>query len=120
MMTLSVRCVGSTSVCTQLPGIPLSRLKVLVRVATLLSDGLWWMLTKGWHFFISQVWQCPSASSSGHKRSQFELLAELEHDSGVSGEAEVWLLGLFNDANMKTLLSWFGRVDTPPTKKLKT
>lgn len=27
-------------------------------------------------------------NSSSHKRSQFELLAELEHDSGVSEEAD--------------------------------
>lgn len=40
-------------------------------------------------FFISQVWQCPSASASTHKRSQFELLAELEHDSGVREEVPV-------------------------------
>lgn len=34
--------------------------------------------------FFSQVWQCASDGSSSHKRSQFELLAELEHDAGVS------------------------------------
>lgn len=34
---------------------------------------------------VWQVWRCPSMNSSSHKRSQFELLAELEHDSGVSG-----------------------------------
>lgn len=68
------------------------KVKALVLVATLDSDGLRCMLAKGWLFFASQVWQCPSASSSSHKRSQFELLAELEHDSGVSGEVEVWLL----------------------------
>uniref|UniRef100_A0A3Q4AQV8 Uncharacterized protein n=1 Tax=Mola mola TaxID=94237 RepID=A0A3Q4AQV8_MOLML len=28
--------------------------------------------------------KCPSGSSSTHKRSQFDLLAELEHDSGVN------------------------------------
>lgn len=73
------------------------KVKALVLVAALLSDGLWCVSTKGWRFFlfcfflISQVWQCPSASASGHKRSQFELLAELEHDSGVSGEADAWL-----------------------------
>lgn len=48
-----------------------------------------------WFFFILQVWQCPSASTSSHRRSQFELLAELEHDSGVSAEVEVlWLFML--------------------------
>lgn len=40
-------------------------------------------------FLISQVWQCPSASASTHKRTQFELLAELEHDSGVREEVPV-------------------------------
>ena len=39
-------------------------------------------------YFSLQVWQCPSGSSSTHKRSQFELLAELEHDSGVSEDIE--------------------------------
>lgn len=40
---------------------------------------------------VSQVWQCASDSSSSHKRSQFELLAELEHDAGVSEEADCML-----------------------------
>lgn len=40
-------------------------------------------------FLIWQVWQCPSTIASTQKRSQFELLAELEHDSGVSRET-VW------------------------------
>uniref|UniRef100_H3CTM5 Neutral sphingomyelinase activation associated factor n=1 Tax=Tetraodon nigroviridis TaxID=99883 RepID=H3CTM5_TETNG len=31
-----------------------------------------------------KVWRCPSMNSSSHRRSQFELLAELEHDSGVN------------------------------------
>lgn len=45
-------------------------------------------LRERWPFpFVSQVWQCPSDSSSNHKRSQFELLAELEHDAGVSVDA---------------------------------
>uniref|UniRef100_A0A671UK78 Neutral sphingomyelinase activation associated factor n=1 Tax=Sparus aurata TaxID=8175 RepID=A0A671UK78_SPAAU len=30
------------------------------------------------------VWQCAADSQSSHKRSQFELLAELEHDAGVN------------------------------------
>lgn len=34
---------------------------------------------------VRQVWRCPSMNSSSHRRSQFELLAELEHDSGVRG-----------------------------------
>lgn len=34
---------------------------------------------------FSQVWQC-AAQSLNHKRFQFQLLAELEHDAGVSGE----------------------------------
>lgn len=34
--------------------------------------------------FMLQVWQCFSNNQSGHKRSNFELLAELEHDAGVS------------------------------------
>lgn len=38
--------------------------------------------------FASQVWQCAADSTSSHKRSQFELLAELEHDAGVSEEAD--------------------------------
>lgn len=32
----------------------------------------------------SQVWECNSDSFSTHKRSQFNLLGELEHDAGVS------------------------------------
>lgn len=41
--------------------------------------------------FVSQVWQCASDSLSSHKRSQFELLAELEHDAGVSEDANCGL-----------------------------
>lgn len=37
--------------------------------------------------FVPQVWQCASNGSSSHRRSQFELLAELEHDAGVSGSS---------------------------------
>ncbi|XP_053198327.1 protein FAN-like [Scomber japonicus] len=35
-------------------------------------------------WLILQVWHCASDSLSSHKRSQFELLAELEHDAGVN------------------------------------
>lgn len=34
--------------------------------------------------FVSQVWQCAADGSASHKRAQFHLLAELEHDAGVS------------------------------------
>ena len=45
-------------------------------------------LREGWPLlFVSQVWKCPYDSSSNHKRSQFEVLAELEHDAGVSVDA---------------------------------
>lgn len=53
----------------------------------LVSLGILFYIPNFISFSIWQVWQCPSASASTHKRSQFELLAELEHDSGVSGEA---------------------------------
>ncbi|TKS87952.1 Protein FAN [Collichthys lucidus] len=41
------------------------------------------LYTASWDSTI-KVWQCASDSSSSHKRSQFELLAELEHDAGVN------------------------------------
>ncbi|XP_075870966.1 protein FAN isoform X3 [Nelusetta ayraudi] len=41
------------------------------------------LYTASWDSTV-KVWQCPAASASTHKRSQFELLAELEHDSGVN------------------------------------
>ncbi|XP_010781480.1 protein FAN [Notothenia coriiceps] len=41
------------------------------------------LYTASWDSTV-KVWQCPSDSSSNHKRSQFELLAELEHDAGVN------------------------------------
>uniref|UniRef100_A0A3P8SKA8 Neutral sphingomyelinase activation associated factor n=1 Tax=Amphiprion percula TaxID=161767 RepID=A0A3P8SKA8_AMPPE len=48
------------------------------------SDMCWFddrLYTASWDSTI-KVWQCASDSSSSHKRSQFELLAELEHDAG--------------------------------------
>ena len=50
---------------------------------------VWFILSSKWVqwivlFFFSQVWQCVCDGSSSNKRSQFELLAELEHDTGVS------------------------------------
>lgn len=39
------------------------------------------LYTASWDSTV-KVWQCPSESN--HKRSQFELLAELEHDAGVN------------------------------------
>uniref|UniRef100_A0AAQ5ZZJ7 Neutral sphingomyelinase (N-SMase) activation associated factor n=1 Tax=Amphiprion ocellaris TaxID=80972 RepID=A0AAQ5ZZJ7_AMPOC len=50
------------------------------------SDMCWFddrLYTASWDSTI-KVWQCASDSSSSHKRSQFELLAELEHDAGVN------------------------------------
>ncbi|XP_056879537.1 protein FAN-like [Takifugu flavidus] len=41
------------------------------------------LYTASWDSTV-KVWHCPSMNSSSHKRSQFELLAELEHDSGVN------------------------------------
>ncbi|KAK2858608.1 hypothetical protein Q5P01_003228 [Channa striata] len=41
------------------------------------------LYTASWDSTI-KVWQCASDGASSHKRSQFELLAELEHDSGVN------------------------------------
>ena len=43
-------------------------------------------------WLILQVWHCASDSLSSHKRSQFELLAELEHDAGVSEDAKRWFV----------------------------
>uniref|UniRef100_A0A4W6C6D4 Neutral sphingomyelinase activation associated factor n=1 Tax=Lates calcarifer TaxID=8187 RepID=A0A4W6C6D4_LATCA len=41
------------------------------------------LYTASWDSTV-KVWQCASDGSSSHKRSQFQLLAELEHDSGVN------------------------------------
>uniref|UniRef100_A0A8D0A5N5 Neutral sphingomyelinase activation associated factor n=1 Tax=Sander lucioperca TaxID=283035 RepID=A0A8D0A5N5_SANLU len=41
------------------------------------------LYTASWDSTV-KVWQCASDSSSRHKRSQFQLLAELEHDAGVN------------------------------------
>ncbi|XP_045919910.1 protein FAN [Micropterus dolomieu] len=41
------------------------------------------LYTASWDSTV-KVWRCESDSSSSHKRSQFELLAELEHDAGVN------------------------------------
>eukprot|EP00064_Thunnus_orientalis_P016373 superscaffoldBa00003231_g16437 len=41
------------------------------------------LYTASWDSTV-KVWQCASDSLSSHKRSQFELLAELEHDAGVN------------------------------------
>lgn len=35
-------------------------------------------------FACEQVWKCVAADISNNKRSQFLLLAELEHEAGVS------------------------------------
>uniref|UniRef100_A0A3B4Z7F4 Neutral sphingomyelinase activation associated factor n=1 Tax=Stegastes partitus TaxID=144197 RepID=A0A3B4Z7F4_9TELE len=50
------------------------------------SDMCWFddrLYTASWDSTV-KVWQCASDSLSSHKRSQFELLAELEHDAGVN------------------------------------
>ncbi|XP_040922193.1 protein FAN [Toxotes jaculatrix] len=41
------------------------------------------LYTASWDSTV-KVWQCASDGSSGHRRSQFHLLAELEHDAGVN------------------------------------
>ncbi|XP_022609768.1 protein FAN isoform X2 [Seriola dumerili] len=41
------------------------------------------LYTASWDSTI-KVWQCASDGSSSHRRCQFELLAELEHDAGVN------------------------------------
>ncbi|XP_013857082.1 protein FAN [Austrofundulus limnaeus] len=41
------------------------------------------LFTASWDSTV-KVWQCASNGSSSRKRSQFELLAELEHDAGVN------------------------------------
>ncbi|KAM4533381.1 protein FAN [Odontesthes bonariensis] len=41
------------------------------------------LYTASWDSTV-KVWQCAANSSSSHKRSQFQLLAELEHDAGVN------------------------------------
>ncbi|XP_072235181.1 protein FAN isoform X2 [Leuresthes tenuis] len=41
------------------------------------------LYTASWDSTV-KVWQCAANSSSSHKRSQFHLLAELEHDAGVN------------------------------------
>uniref|UniRef100_A0AAQ4Q9K7 Neutral sphingomyelinase (N-SMase) activation associated factor n=1 Tax=Gasterosteus aculeatus aculeatus TaxID=481459 RepID=A0AAQ4Q9K7_GASAC len=41
------------------------------------------LYTASWDSTV-KVWQCASDGSSSHKRSQFQLLAELEHDAGVN------------------------------------
>lgn len=60
--------------------------KIILLKYILLNDKLLCFIVLINAFLIWQVWQCPSTIASTHKRSQFELLAELEHDSGVSGE----------------------------------
>ncbi|KAM9332459.1 protein FAN [Pholidichthys leucotaenia] len=42
------------------------------------------LYTASWDSSV-KVWHCPSDCSSSHKRSPFNLLAELEHDAGVNG-----------------------------------
>lgn len=56
---------------------------------TVQGPRMWQAMFLWLSFLISQVWQCPSASASTHKRTQFELLAELEHESGVREEVPV-------------------------------
>ncbi|XP_042366691.1 protein FAN [Plectropomus leopardus] len=41
------------------------------------------LYTASWDSTV-KVWQCAADSSSSYKRSQFQLLAELEHDAGVN------------------------------------
>uniref|UniRef100_A0A1A8LKW8 Neutral sphingomyelinase (N-SMase) activation associated factor n=4 Tax=Nothobranchius TaxID=28779 RepID=A0A1A8LKW8_9TELE len=41
------------------------------------------LFTASWDSTV-KIWKCASISSSSHRRSQFELLAELEHDAGVN------------------------------------
>ncbi|XP_029955149.1 protein FAN [Salarias fasciatus] len=41
------------------------------------------LYTASWDSTV-KVWLCPSSQLSSHKRCQFELLAELEHDAGVN------------------------------------
>ncbi|XP_074549891.1 protein FAN isoform X2 [Halichoeres trimaculatus] len=41
------------------------------------------LYTASWDSTV-KVWQCPADSSSAHRRSQFNLLSELEHDAGVN------------------------------------
>lgn len=41
------------------------------------------LYTASWDSTV-KVWQCAADSSSSHRRSQFQLLAELEHDAGVN------------------------------------
>ncbi|KAM6971756.1 protein FAN isoform 2-T2 [Tautogolabrus adspersus] len=41
------------------------------------------LYTASWDSTV-KVWRCPADSSSNHKRSQFDLLSELEHDAGVN------------------------------------
>ncbi|XP_031732560.1 protein FAN isoform X2 [Anarrhichthys ocellatus] len=41
------------------------------------------LYTASWDSTV-KVWQCASDNSSSHKRSQFQLLAELEHEAGVN------------------------------------
>ncbi|XP_039983407.1 protein FAN [Xiphias gladius] len=41
------------------------------------------LYTASWDSTV-KVWLCASDGSSSHKRSQFQLLAELEHDAGVN------------------------------------
>lgn len=52
---------------------------------------------------VSQVWQCASDGSSSHKRSQFQLLAELEHDAGVSGAAMYFIFIAFIQSSLNGL-----------------
>ncbi|XP_069368910.1 protein FAN [Paralichthys olivaceus] len=50
------------------------------------SEMCWYddrLYTASWDSTV-KVWQCVCDASSSHKRSQFELLAELEHDTGVN------------------------------------
>ncbi|KAM9839485.1 protein FAN [Aulostomus maculatus] len=50
------------------------------------SDTCWFddkLFTASWDSTV-KVWRCASDSLSSHKRSQFQLLAELEHDAGVN------------------------------------
>ncbi|XP_060921119.1 protein FAN [Labrus mixtus] len=41
------------------------------------------LYTASWDSTV-KVWRCPADSSSNHRRSQFDLLSELEHDAGVN------------------------------------
>lgn len=37
-------------------------------------------------FVSAQIWKCVAADVSSNKRTQFDFLAEYEHEAGVSAE----------------------------------